>query len=152
MNDDYLTTTQAAELAGVGHTAIRMAIYRGYLPAGKFGPVYMIRRADLDAYLTGRTRNRDDHGRFMPKEQPPAVHDNSDTAVISTTGTPNRSAAIRQAHRLANQHQQEVAVIAFPHNGRLRYIHEMADGPTPNDPKITVYIAEPTPAEKEQTP
>jgi excisionase family DNA binding protein len=72
MNDEYLTTAQAAELAGISQRGINMAIYRGYLSAGKFGPVHMIRRADLDAYITGRTRDRDDHGRFTRKEQTPS--------------------------------------------------------------------------------
>jgi excisionase family DNA binding protein len=72
MNDEYLTTAQAAELAGISQRGINMAIYRGYLPAGKFGPVHMIRRTDLDAYMTGRTRERDDHGRFTRKEQTPS--------------------------------------------------------------------------------
>jgi hypothetical protein len=43
MNDEYITTAQAAELAGISQRGINMAIYRGYLPAGKFGPVHMIR-------------------------------------------------------------------------------------------------------------
>lgn len=42
-----LTTEEAAERLGVTATRVRAMIAAGRLPAEKFGPVYVIREADL---------------------------------------------------------------------------------------------------------
>lgn len=47
---DYVTVSEAAETLGLTRQAILRRIQRGRLPAQKFGPVWMIRRADLDAW------------------------------------------------------------------------------------------------------
>src|SRR5262245_57406534 len=47
---DQMTTTMAAAELGVSTTAVLHLIRRSRLPAQKFGPVWMIARADLDAY------------------------------------------------------------------------------------------------------
>jgi excisionase family DNA binding protein len=49
-----LTTTQAAEIAGVTGRAIRKAIAENRLEAQMTGSNYLIRRASLRAYMTDR--------------------------------------------------------------------------------------------------
>lgn len=49
-----LTTTQAAEIAGVTGRAIRKAIAENRLEAQMTGTNYLIRRASLRAYMTDR--------------------------------------------------------------------------------------------------
>lgn len=49
-----LTTTQAAQRAGVSDRTIRRAITAGHLPATRVGRAYLVSRADIDAY-TRRT-------------------------------------------------------------------------------------------------
>ena len=53
----YLTTAEAAELAGVTQDAIRRAIREGRLAAHQRGPVYMIKRRDLLRYHPGHKRS-----------------------------------------------------------------------------------------------
>lgn len=50
---DVLSTDQAAELAGVTPKTVRAWVEAGALPAGRRGRRLAIRRADLDAYLSG---------------------------------------------------------------------------------------------------
>jgi excisionase family DNA binding protein len=47
MDKDTLTTEEAAERLGVTATRVRAMIASGRLPAEKFGPVYVIKLADL---------------------------------------------------------------------------------------------------------
>ena len=54
MQQHLLTTTQAAEQAGLTRDAIRRAILRGYLPARKLGRDWFIHPNDLNDYLAGR--------------------------------------------------------------------------------------------------
>jgi excisionase family DNA binding protein len=58
-----LTTTQAAQLLGVGAAAVRAMIRVGTLPARRIGPMWLVRRADVEA---ARTRP----GRGRPRKKP----------------------------------------------------------------------------------
>jgi excisionase family DNA binding protein len=53
VTNELLTTAQAAERLGLDRSSIRRLIAEGLLPAVKFGHVYQIHPADLDA-LTPR--------------------------------------------------------------------------------------------------
>ena len=46
--DGWLTVLEAAERLGVNRQRVHQFIKAGRLPATKFGPVWMIREADLD--------------------------------------------------------------------------------------------------------
>ena len=50
MGADEVTTTMAAAELGVSTTAVLHLIRRSRLPARKLGPIWVIARADLDAY------------------------------------------------------------------------------------------------------
>lgn len=54
MNNE-LTVTAAAEEMGVTPQWVLSLIKRGVLPAYRFGWVWIIKRADLDAYIESRT-------------------------------------------------------------------------------------------------
>jgi excisionase family DNA binding protein len=54
MNDDLLTTTQAAAIAGVKQATISKAIQRGQLSAGHFGQARTIERSELERWLRER--------------------------------------------------------------------------------------------------
>lgn len=43
----YVTTTEAAERLGVSSARVRQLVASGKLPATKFGPVNMVKEADL---------------------------------------------------------------------------------------------------------
>jgi excisionase family DNA binding protein len=45
--EGYITTTEAAERLGVSSARVRQLVASGALPAQKFGPVNMVRVADL---------------------------------------------------------------------------------------------------------
>jgi excisionase family DNA binding protein len=45
-----MTVAMAAAELGVSTTSVQSAISRGRLPARKMGPIWVIGRADLDAY------------------------------------------------------------------------------------------------------
>lgn len=47
MNDQLLTTDEAATRLGVSPVRVRALIKAGRLPAGKFGHIHMIKAADL---------------------------------------------------------------------------------------------------------
>lgn len=46
--EGYVTTTEAAERLGVSSARVRQLVADGTLPAQKFGPVNMIKVADLE--------------------------------------------------------------------------------------------------------
>lgn len=56
--EGYITTTEAAERLGISSARIRQLVANGKLPAQKFGPVNMVKEADLDLI-----RNRPSAGR-----------------------------------------------------------------------------------------
>jgi excisionase family DNA binding protein len=56
--EGYITTTEAAERLGISSARIRQLVASGKLPAQKFGPVNMVKEADLDLI-----RNRPSAGR-----------------------------------------------------------------------------------------
>ena len=53
-DDEVMTVPEAAEALGVSRIAVLQAIYHQALPATKFGPVYMLKRADVEAYRARR--------------------------------------------------------------------------------------------------
>ena len=46
--EGYITTTEAAERLGISSARIRQLVVSGKLPAQKFGPVNMVKVADLE--------------------------------------------------------------------------------------------------------
>lgn len=56
--DDLLTTAEAAAIADVQPDAIRRAVRDGRLPAVQRGPLWLIRRSDLDGYKPVRKPRR----------------------------------------------------------------------------------------------
>ncbi|MBA2731886.1 MAG: helix-turn-helix domain-containing protein [Acidobacteria bacterium] len=56
--EDYITTTEAAARLGLSSARVRQLVGSGKLPATKFGPVNMVRVADL-----ALVRNRPAAGR-----------------------------------------------------------------------------------------
>jgi excisionase family DNA binding protein len=69
---DELTVAQAAAELGMSATSVRSAISRGRLPARKRGPIWVIQRADLDAYRAG-TANKGRPGSKPGGERRPPV-------------------------------------------------------------------------------
>jgi excisionase family DNA binding protein len=73
--EDMLTTSQAAELAGISHTYLRNMTDRGEIPVEYRGTHRRIRLAAIMAWLEGQKKKqaaeRDDH---LPDDEP-----NSDT-------------------------------------------------------------------------
>jgi excisionase family DNA binding protein len=63
-DDRYLTPSQVADELHVTVVTVRRWITNGQLPASKAGPrKWMVRRSDLDAFLSGaRPGGRDDVG------------------------------------------------------------------------------------------
>ena len=53
-----MTVTQAAEALGISRTAVLQAIDRGSIPAERFGPIYMLRCADVEVYREQRPWSR----------------------------------------------------------------------------------------------
>jgi excisionase family DNA binding protein len=62
MSDELLTTQEAAKRMGRSVKWVRYLITADRLPAQKFGPLYMIRAADVDNF------------EHKPRGKPPAVH------------------------------------------------------------------------------
>jgi excisionase family DNA binding protein len=56
--EGYITTTEAAERLGISSARVRQLVLSGKLPATRFGPVNMVREADLSL-----VRNRPAAGR-----------------------------------------------------------------------------------------
>jgi excisionase family DNA binding protein len=46
--EGYITTTEAAARLGISSARVRQLVLRGDLPATKFGPVNMVKEADLE--------------------------------------------------------------------------------------------------------
>src|SRR5215213_4509580 len=61
--EGYITTTEAAERLGVSSARVRQLVSSGALPAQKFGPVNMVRVADLEL-----VKNRPSVGRPPSKK------------------------------------------------------------------------------------
>lgn len=62
-----MTTEQAAEYLNVSKRTIFRLIDRGTIKAEKFGPVYMIKKADLDEYkaaIEGKSKNDPTRGKL----------------------------------------------------------------------------------------
>ncbi len=58
MVEEELSVTQAAEVMGVSRSAVQQLVMRGRLPARRIGHVWIIRRADLDAYIEEHAKRR----------------------------------------------------------------------------------------------
>lgn len=56
--EGYITTTEAAERLGLSSARVRQLVLSGKLPATRFGPVNMVKEADLSL-----VRNRPAAGR-----------------------------------------------------------------------------------------
>jgi excisionase family DNA binding protein len=57
IEEDILTTYQAAEILGIWHTVVRGHIERGNLPAKRYGRRNIIlRRSDVEAFKAARER------------------------------------------------------------------------------------------------
>lgn len=46
--EGYITTTEAATRLGISSARVRQLVLRGDLPATRFGPVNMVKEADLE--------------------------------------------------------------------------------------------------------
>lgn len=64
MPDDLLTVQQAARELGITDSRVRQLLIDGELKGEKFGHIWMIRRADVDAYERRKPGPQ-------PKNQPP---------------------------------------------------------------------------------
>lgn len=51
ITDSYLTPEEAAELLKLHPETVRQMLREGRLPGAKFGDVWRVRRADLDAFF-----------------------------------------------------------------------------------------------------
>lgn len=72
MNDDYLTVTQVAALAGMHPASVRRIIMRGELASVRWGPrVRLVPRAAVEAAIADGTLGRK-VGR--PKEKDDVLH------------------------------------------------------------------------------
>lgn len=58
VEENAMTVVEAAAYLGVSRIAVLRAIYRGALPAGRFGRSYVLRRPDVEAYKEGRPWTR----------------------------------------------------------------------------------------------
>jgi excisionase family DNA binding protein len=54
--EEILTTEQAAKYLKVSERTIRMMLTQGRLPGAKIGRAWRVRRADLDAVLSGKSK------------------------------------------------------------------------------------------------
>ena len=59
IDDEWLTTDQAAELSGYHPTYLRWLIRQGEIPARKFGPLWQVNRAGLIAFLDAAKQSGD---------------------------------------------------------------------------------------------
>jgi len=66
MQEDWLTTQEAAELSGYHEEYIRRMVRAGKLEARKFGPVWQVNRANLLTYL--EAANESDDPRRGPQD------------------------------------------------------------------------------------
>lgn len=65
-SDDWLTTAAAAEITGYHVNYVRQLLAAGEVEAQKFGPVWMVSRTSLEAYMVrqgdrGAKRGRKPH-------------------------------------------------------------------------------------------
>jgi len=66
MAEEWLTTTEAAELSGYHPEHIRELVREGKIVARKFGPVWAISQASLVSYVESAHRSADK--RWGPKQ------------------------------------------------------------------------------------
>jgi excisionase family DNA binding protein len=66
MPDDWITTTEAAELSGYHPERIRELIRGGKIEARKFGTIWQVSQTSLVAYL--KLAEKSDDGRWGPKK------------------------------------------------------------------------------------
>ncbi len=59
MADDWITTTEAAEISGYHVNHIRRLVRAGEIKAQKFGPILQIDRRSLLAYLSAAEKSGD---------------------------------------------------------------------------------------------
>jgi len=50
MDDQFMTTADAAKLLDVAQVTVNRLIYRGVIKAEKFGPVWRVERSSVEAY------------------------------------------------------------------------------------------------------
>jgi excisionase family DNA binding protein len=87
MNDELLTTDEAAARLGVTPVRVRAMIGAGRLPAEKFGHVHMIKAEDLKL-VAGRKAGRPP--KSVPAAQKPATGHASAKDGVSTGGKKGR--------------------------------------------------------------
>jgi excisionase family DNA binding protein len=64
VNDDWITTNEAADLSGYHVNYIRQLIRRGAIHARKFGTIWQVSQSSLEAYVESATKSED--GRHGP--------------------------------------------------------------------------------------
>jgi excisionase family DNA binding protein len=57
INEESITTYEAAKILGMYHSNVRWNIQRGHLPAQRFGKVYVLSKASVEAFKVSRERN-----------------------------------------------------------------------------------------------
>lgn len=50
MDDQFITTAEAAKVLDVAQVTVNRLIYRGILKAVKFGPVWQVEKSSVEAY------------------------------------------------------------------------------------------------------
>lgn len=64
--DNLLTVPEVAREKGVSRTAVLIAVSEGRIPAVRAGRIWLIRRADADAYAPRAYRRRPARTRRVP--------------------------------------------------------------------------------------
>ena len=82
----YITTTEAAARLGISSARVRQLVASGKLPVEKFGPVNMVKEANLELI-----RNRPGVGRPPQSAPAPQKRGTGQTSASKGTATKRRS-------------------------------------------------------------